>query len=104
MKKLVLILAALVAVSAFADEYVQGYYRKNGTYVEGHHRTAPDGNPFNNYSTQGNVNPYTGQPGTVNPYLAPQPVYTPQPVYPSYPSFPRTPICGVTSTGQYICR
>jgi hypothetical protein len=30
-----------------------------------------DNNRLNNYSTQGNVNPYTGQMGTVNPYSQP---------------------------------
>lgn len=50
---------------------VDGYTTKNGTYVAPHVRTAPDGNRSNNYSTQGNVNPNTGQMGT-------------QPAYPSY--------------------
>lgn len=99
MKKTILAMAALVAVSAFADEYVQGYIRKDGTYVAPHHRTTPDSNPYNNYSTQGNINPYTGQQGTVNPYQ--QPSYT-QPTY-QVPS-PRTPVCGIASNGQYICR
>jgi len=53
---------------AFAgDVYVNGHYRSDGTYVQPHYRSAPDGNPYNNYSTKGNVNPYTGQPGTKNP-------------------------------------
>jgi endonuclease YncB( thermonuclease family) len=43
---------------------VRGYFRKNGTYVAGYKRTAPDGNLDNNWSTQGNVNPYTGKEGT----------------------------------------
>ena len=37
--------------------YVQGYYRTDGTYVKGHYRTAPDSNPYNNYSYPGNYNP-----------------------------------------------
>lgn len=78
MKRFVIALAATAALGAFADESVQGYYRKDGTYVQPHHRTAPDHNPYNNYGTQGNVNPYTGQAGTVNPYNQPQPVYRPQ--------------------------
>jgi hypothetical protein len=64
------------------DVYVQPHVRKDGTYVQGHHRSAPDGNPYNNYSAQGNVNPYTGQAGTVNPYQQ----YQPAPVQPVYPS------------------
>jgi hypothetical protein len=59
------------------DQTVQGYTRQNGTYVQPYHRTTPDNNRFNNYSTQGNVNPYTGQMGTVNPYTQPQPQANP---------------------------
>ncbi len=44
--------------------HVKGYYRSNGTYVAPHYRSAPDGNFYNNWSTKGNVNPYTGKPGT----------------------------------------
>ena len=49
---------------------VRGYVRSNGTYVAPHYRSAPDGNPYNNWSTIGNVNPYTGEPGTKQPYPA----------------------------------
>ena len=97
MKKALLALALLAATSAFADEYVQGYIRHDGTYVAPHHRTAPDSNPYNNYSTQGNTNPYTGQAGTVNPYQ--QPSYN----APSYTPI-HTPVCGYTQSGQYVCR
>jgi hypothetical protein len=31
-------------------------------------RSSRNGDPFNNYSTRGNVNPYTGVPGTHDPY------------------------------------
>lgn len=58
----------LMASAASAQVYVDGYTRQDGTYVQPHYRSAPDGNPYNNYSTQGNTNPYTGQQGTVNPY------------------------------------
>lgn len=58
-----------VSGAAYAgDVYVHGYTRSDGTYVQPYYRTAPDSNPYNNYSTQGNVNPYTGQPGTKSPY------------------------------------
>ena len=51
--------------------WVNGYYRKDGTYVRGHYRTAPDGNPYNNYSFPGNYNPNTGKitPGNPQTYL-----------------------------------
>jgi len=66
-------MALLVASGiACADNYVQGYVRKDGTYVQPHYQTAPDSTRMNNYSTQGNVNPYTGQAGTHNPYNQPQ--------------------------------
>ena len=44
---------------------VQGYYRSNGTYVAPHMRSAPDGDFGNNWSTSGNINPYTGKEGTL---------------------------------------
>lgn len=46
-----------------ADTYVNGYRRSDGTYVQPHHRSDPDGNPYNNYSHRGSVNPYTGERG-----------------------------------------
>lgn len=46
------------------DVHVRGYYRKDGTYVAPHYRTAPDSSRSNNYSHKGNVNPYTGKRGT----------------------------------------
>lgn len=44
--------------------HVNGYTRHNGTYVQPHYRTAPDGTKMNNWSHIGNVNPYTGKVGT----------------------------------------
>ena len=46
---------------------MKGYYRKDGTYVRPHVRSNPDGNPYNNWSYPGNVNPYTGKVATGNP-------------------------------------
>lgn len=68
--KAIYLLAALISLStaASAQVHVQGHFRQNGTYVQPHYRSAPDSNPYNNYSTQGNVNPYTGQEGHVQPY------------------------------------
>lgn len=50
---------------------VRGYYRKDGTYVRPHTRSAPDGNPYNNYGFPGNYNPNTGAitPGDPDNYL-----------------------------------
>lgn len=49
---------------AVADDYIQGYRRKDGTYVQPHYRSERDGNPYNNYSYPGNTNPYTGEQAT----------------------------------------
>ena len=46
---------------------VGGYTTKNGTYVAPHHATDPNGTTRDNYSTRGNVNPYTGKAGTRTP-------------------------------------
>tara|TARA_B100001057_G_scaffold18193_1_gene16799 strand:- start:637 stop:876 length:240 start_codon:yes stop_codon:yes gene_type:complete len=48
----------------FADTWVNGYTKSNGTYVQGHYRSSPDSYKNNNWSTSGNSNPYTGKSGT----------------------------------------
>ncbi len=66
------LLANLVFVSiGQAKVYVKGYFRKDGTYVQPHYRSNPDGNPYNNWSYPGNTNPYTGKvaPGNPSTYL-----------------------------------
>lgn len=50
------------------EHYTSGYTRQNGTAVQGYHATNPNETKADNWSTRGNVNPYTGQPGTKNPY------------------------------------
>ncbi|MEP1304611.1 MAG: peptidoglycan-binding domain-containing protein [Balneola sp.] len=57
--------------SLLAQVWVDGYYRKDGTYVSGHYRSKPDGIPYNNYSYPGNYNPNTGKitGGSVETYL-----------------------------------
>ncbi len=50
------------------DVSVRGHTRKDGTYVQPHHRKAPNSSKLDNYSTKGNVNPYTGKEGTVDPF------------------------------------
>jgi len=48
--------------------YVHGYTRGNGTYVQPHWRSDPDGIPYNNFSYPGNLNPYTGKIAPGDPY------------------------------------
>ena len=82
---------SLLAASAMADQAVRGYFRSDGTYVAPHYRSSPDRSRSNNFSSQGNVNPYTGQRGYVNPYSPPvQPTYRiPQPSNPYYRPYGR---------------
>ena len=46
------------------DVKVRAYYRKDGTYVRPHYRSHQDNNFYNNYSTRGNINPYTRKTGS----------------------------------------
>jgi hypothetical protein len=50
-----------------SPQYVNGYMTSAGVYVPGYYRTAADSTTANNYSTRGNVNPFTGAPGTRSP-------------------------------------
>lgn len=68
MKKLLLIFITLSLTTPAMAQYTRGHYRSNGSYVQGYHRTRTDGNIFNNYSTRGNLNPYTGRTGRIKPY------------------------------------
>jgi hypothetical protein len=69
MKTLILLIALIfLSQIASAKTPVRGYVKKNGQYVAPHNRTSPDRTPFNNWSSKGNVNPYTGKKGTKEPY------------------------------------
>mgnify|MGYP001614013961 CR=1 FL=1 len=61
-----IVLVLLGATAATAQVNVRGNVKADGTYVAPHYRSAPDGNFYNNWSTTGNVNPYTGKLGTQN--------------------------------------
>ncbi|PSJ72273.1 hypothetical protein C7N43_35070 [Sphingobacteriales bacterium UPWRP_1] len=71
----VLLLASLSATFG-QNVSVRGYVRSNGTYVQPHHRTAPNYTNRDNYTTRPNVNPYTGTRGYKTPDTK---FYTPQP-------------------------
>lgn len=60
-----ILLTGLVVLSfnVVAQVKVEGYYRSDGTYVKPHYRSNPDGKKNNNWTTEGNVNPYTGVEG-----------------------------------------
>jgi hypothetical protein len=68
MKKIMLVLAFLftfnlINTDTFAIKHVKGYFKSNGTYVAPYYRTDPDGFKYNNWSTKGNYNPYSGKWG-----------------------------------------
>ena len=68
MKKLLITLLVVFLTTATAlsqgSRYQRGYYRKSsGTYVTGHFKTRSDRTNWNNYSTSGVRNPYTGSRG-----------------------------------------
>jgi hypothetical protein len=62
----ILAVAAFTAVtgSLSAEVSVDGYYRRDGNYVEPHYRSNPNNTATDNWSTRGNVNPHTGEYGT----------------------------------------
>ena len=42
---------------------VNSYYRSNGTFVDSYVRTMPNTTNWDNFSTKGNFNPFTGSTG-----------------------------------------
>lgn len=90
MKALFIAALLVMTASASAQVHVRGHTKKDGTYVAPHERTAPNHTTLDNYSTKGNVNPYTGQPGTKDPepYGTLRPAPTIQPMQPSQPAQP----------------
>ncbi|MGC2234933.1 MAG: hypothetical protein WA584_02060 [Pyrinomonadaceae bacterium] len=53
--------------SSTESTYVRGYVRKDGTYVAPYYRSKRDSTTLNNWSTKGNINPYTGKRGNRKP-------------------------------------
>lgn len=69
MRKFVLFgILALSTTAVNAQVYVQGHVRSDGTYVPGHYRSAPNDSRTDNWSSNPNINPYTGEQGRVDPY------------------------------------
>lgn len=62
-----LIIALFAIPDTFADQYQQGYMRRDGTYVQPHYQSSPDNSYNNNWGIRGNSNPYTGKSGTDSP-------------------------------------
>ena len=66
MKKLIAVMAFMAASIGFtqAQTWVNGYYNSYGTYVNGYYRTQSNNTNWDNWSTVGNSNPYTGSYGS----------------------------------------
>jgi hypothetical protein len=84
MKTVLALTLMLTASVASAQVHVSGYTKKDGTYVAPHQRSTPNDMTLDNYSTKGNINPYTGKLGTKNP--EPSDVYRPTPAPTLYPA------------------
>lgn len=69
MLKLKFFLCLLIATaSSFAlAKSTKGYVKKDGTHVAPYKSTNPNKTQRDNYSSKGNVNPYTGKKGTKVP-------------------------------------
>ena len=76
MNKIITIVALsfflVLGISNFADARVtsvRGYIKPStGHYVAPHFKTTPNSTKFDNFSTKGNYNSFTGKKGTVNPW------------------------------------
>ncbi len=70
---LVLLAASLsFAGVANAANRVKGYTKKSGTFVMPYYKSSPNKSKFDNYSTKGNINPFTGKKGTQSPFKLPK--------------------------------
>ena len=63
----VMLMVFCISVSEAKSVRVKSSVTKNGTYRSSHMRTSPNKTKGDNWSTKGNVNPYTGKNGTKNP-------------------------------------
>lgn len=76
---LALVLIALaVDVSASGTKSVRPYIRKDGTFVQGHVRSAPNQQRFDNFGARNSIyggNPYTGKRGSQRDEFSAPPAY-----------------------------
>lgn len=106
MKKAFFFIAFLfAAANSFAQSsvYVSGYTNSVGTYVQGYYRTTPNNTRNDNYSTVGNVNPYTGSYGTKPADSYSSSTYSSPSYSSSYstPTYSSTPVYTGSRGGQY---
>lgn len=66
MRSLLFVLAfVLTSVLSYAQNqiWVNGYYKSDGSYVQGHYRQTPNSTNHDNWSTTTQLNPYTNESG-----------------------------------------
>jgi len=65
LKNILILIGIFTAQNAFSGGHhkVRGYVTKKGQFISPHNQTNRDKSKINNWSTRGNVNPYTGKPG-----------------------------------------
>ncbi len=71
MKKMILsCLFIVLSISNLyaGSSYTKSYIKSNGSYVQGHYKSMPNRTRADNYTTRGNINPYTGSIGTKSSY------------------------------------
>lgn len=51
------------ATSTLAYSRVGGYTKRNGTYVAPHYKSNSNSYKYDNWSTKGNTNPFSGKKG-----------------------------------------
>lgn len=56
-------ISLFITDSIFATQHTRGYFKQNGTYVQAHQKTDRGTNNWKDYSTKGNINPYTWSKG-----------------------------------------
>ena len=81
MKKLLLIVLASFCTFAMAQNWTNGYFKKDGTYVQGYQKSEPNEHRYDNRNSQSNggsqrdeySNPpaYNKSSPSYNPYEAP---------------------------------
>ncbi len=66
MRNKILLIMSIFAIitTVIQAKYVKGYYKKNGTYVNGYNRSSSNKTVRDNYSHKGNYNSYTGANGS----------------------------------------
>lgn len=76
MRAIIAITLALASTAALAD-WQNGYTRKDGTYVPGHIKSAPDQHRYNNYGSQSNGGSQRDEFSAPPAYNKSHPLYNP---------------------------